>query len=160
MSEEPGVASRISTSVYASLTLLAVSVAATAKGYVGSSGEFAFLVLVSAFGLAVAHYWSNVLAKRLASSDPIDRHWLREEASSSSLMLIPGVIMVLLELVASLVVDDESSITIGMLGLLVMLFIYTWMVVRRRRQSTLSALYWALGTAAVGVLMMVFKVVA
>lgn len=160
MSDGPPATSRIATIVYATLTLLAVSVAATAKGYVDSLGEFAFLVLISAVGLALAHFWSHALAHRLASPTGVSREMLREELYSSSLMLLPGVIMVVLSLVASLFTDPESAITIGMVGLLVLLFIYTWVGASQRQVGRMSSFYWGLGTAAVGALMVIFKVLA
>lgn len=152
---------RISGLVYASLTLLAVAVASTAKGYIDSMGEFSFVVLVSAIGLTVAHLWSEVLAHRLAGSQAMDAEWLRREAAGSAVMMVPAVAMLVLAWGFSLFMELEAAITLGMVGLLVLMFVYTWLGVSQRTDaSRFSGVLWALGTTAVGALMVIFKVVA
>lgn len=152
---------RISGLVYAALTLLAVAVAATAKGYIDSMAEFAFVVLVSAIGLTLAHLWSQVLAHRLAGSHTLDTDWLRGEAASSAVMLVPAAVMIGIAWVASVAAELETAITLGMIGLLALMVAYTWLGVSQRTDaSRFSGALWALGTAAVGAVMIVFKVVA
>lgn len=141
---------RISGIVYAALTLLAVTAAATAKGYVDSLGEFSFLVAVSAVGLVIAHFWSQTLARRL--TDGVTRAWLKHEAVASSVMLVPAVVLLLVAVGAWLISGSlEMSVTASMAGLTVVLFAYTWVGTR--------ALLWSLATAGVALLMIAFKVV-
>lgn len=146
---------RISTIVYATLTLLAVAVAATAKGYADTLGEFFFVVMVSSLGLFVAHFWSAVLGRRLGGSE-VDRAWLRHEFADSSAMVLPGVLMAVLAAVLSPVMDFEWALTVAMGAVVALLFAYTWLGARRVGGSSL----WAVGTAGIGVLMVIFKVVA
>lgn len=141
---------RISGIVYAALTLLAVTAAATAKGYVDSLAEFAFVVAVSAVGLFIAHFWSQTLARRLTGG--VSRAWLQHELVASSVMLVPAVVLLLIAAIVWLISGAaELSVTVAMSGLTVVLFAYTWLGTR--------ALLWSLGTAAVAILMIVFKVV-
>lgn len=147
---------RISTIVYAALTVLAVAVAATAKGYAATLGEFAFIVMVTSVGLFVAHFWSAALGKRLTGQDALNRDWLVHEAQLSASMLLPGSAMALLAALGSLVLRIEWAVTVSMGVLVALLFAYTWVGARRVGGSWL----WPVGTAGIGVLMVVFKVVA
>lgn len=141
---------RVADIVYASLTLLAVTAAGTAKGYLDTLGEFAFVVAVSAVGLFVAHVWSHVLAKRLNGT--INREWVTTELAAGSAMLVPAVILIASAAVVYLVEGTmELTATISMSVLTVLLFAYTWLGTR--------ALLWSLGTAGVGLLMILFKVI-
>ncbi|MEZ5186419.1 MAG: hypothetical protein R2720_11790 [Candidatus Nanopelagicales bacterium] len=149
---------RISTLVYAALSLLAIAAAATAKGYADTLAEFVFVVLVSAAGLVVAHLWSAVLARRLIDPASLTRARLSHEAVTSSTMALPGVLMAVVAWLSHLVSGRiETSVTVAMGVLVVVLFAYTW-AGTTRGASRLSGLLWALGTAGVGALMIVFKV--
>lgn len=151
---------RISAIVYASLTVLAVAAAASAKGYVDSLSEFSFVVLVTAAGLVVAHFWSTTLSVRLTAPGRLTRDWLAREAIGSSVMMVPAVLMVAVAGVAWLITGTlETTVTAAMLGLVVALFAFTWVGSHARVGRGRAAL-WALGTAAVGVVMTVFKVLA
>lgn len=142
---------RVSGIVYASLTLLAVTAAATAKGYVESLGGFTFVVAVSAVGLFIAHFWSQLLAARLTRK--VNRDLLVHEVVDSSTMLVPAVVLITIAGLASLFSGAmEVAVTAAMIGLTVLLFAYTWLGTR--------AVMWSLGTAAVGALMIAFKVIA
>ncbi len=142
---------RIANIVYASLTLLAVVAAATAKGYVSTLGEFTFVVLVSGVGLFIAHFWSHLLAQRLSRT--VTKDLARHEGAISATVLVPAVILIAAAAVGQLVSGTiDWAVTIAMLALTVLLFAYTWLGTR--------ALLWSLGTAAVAGLMTVFKVVA
>ena len=142
---------RIAGIVYGALTLLAVVTAATAKGYVATLAEFCFLVAVSAVGLFIAHFWSQLLSARLTRGG--DRDAVVHEAVDSSTMFVPAVVLLIVALVTYLITGSmEISVTVAMAGLTVALFAYTCLGTR--------ALLWSLGTAAVGILMIVFKVVA
>lgn len=148
---------RISLVVYSSLTLLATAAAANAKGYLDSLGELTFVLLVAAAGLVVAHFWAAVLAKRLQDMQAPSGGWLRAEAIHSSSMFLPGLLLVGAAWAASLLVDDfEAAVTLGMCTLVVALFAYTW--VGGGSENRRDELLWALGTAAVGGLVVVFKV--
>jgi hypothetical protein len=141
---------RIAGIVYSSLTLLAVVAAATAKGYVDTLGEYSFLVAVSAVGLFVAHFWSHVLGLRLTGD--LDREAVSHEAVDSSTVLVPAVVLLIAAAVTYLITGSlEVSVTVAMAVLTAGLFAFTWLGTR--------ALLWSLGTAAVGVVMIVFKVV-
>ena len=142
---------RIAGIVYGALTLLAVVTAATAKGYVDTLGEFSFLVVVSAVGLFIAHFWSQLLSARLTTG--VDRDAVVHEAVDSSTMFVPAVVLLLAAGTTYLITASmELSVTVAMAVLTVALFAYTWLGTK--------ALLWSLGTAAVGILMIVFKVVA
>lgn len=141
---------RIAGIVYGTLTLLAVVTAATAKGYVETLGQFCFLVVVSAVGLFVAHFWSHLLSAKLTGG--VHDASVRHELVNSSTMLVPAVLLVAVALVAYLITGRlELSVTAAMVGLTVALFAYTWLGTK--------ALLWSLGTAAVAVVMIAFKVV-
>ena len=142
---------RIAGIVYGALTLLAVVTAATAKGYVDTLGEFSFLVVVSAVGLFIAHFWSQLRSARLTTG--VDRDAVVHEAVDSSTMFVPAVVLLLAAWTTYLITASmELSVTVAMAVLTVALFAYTWLGTK--------ALLWSLGTAAVGILMIVFKVVA
>ena len=142
---------RIAGIVYGALTLLAVVTAATAKGYVETLGEFSFLVAVSAVGLFIAHFWSQLLSARLTAG--VDRDAVVHEAVDSSTMFVPAVVLLVIAWITYLITASmEMSVTVAMAVLTVALFAYTWLGTK--------ALLWSLGTAAVGILMIVFKVVA
>jgi hypothetical protein len=141
---------RIAGIVYGALTLLAVVTAATAKGYVDTVGEFSFVVLVSAVGLFIAHFWSQLLSARLTTG--VDRDAVVHEAVDSSTMFVPAVVLLVAAWVTYLITASmEISVTVAMAALTGALFAYTWLGTK--------ALLWSLGTAAVGILMIVFKVV-
>jgi hypothetical protein len=142
---------RIAAIVYAALTILAVTAAATAKGYVDSVADFTFVVAVSSLGLFIAHFWSQCLARRVTGG--ITKKWLRHEAIDSLAMVIPGAVLIVIADLLWLVTDAEDmAVTAAMSLLTLLLFAYTWLGTR--------ALLWSLGTAAVGGLMIVFKVIA
>ncbi len=156
----PRSATRVSAVVYASLTLLGVASASAAKGYLETTDDFAFVVLVSAAGLVVAHFWAAVMAHRMVSADRLDRQWWWSEVVASSVMFVPGLLMTGLAWFAFLLTDDfESSVTWGMVGLLVVLFGFTWIAGLQEPGSRWAPLWWALGTTVVGGLMIVFKLV-
>lgn len=141
---------RIAGIVYGALTLLAVVTAATAKGYVSTLGEFCFLVVVSSVGLFIAHFWSQLLSTRLTGG--IDRDAIVHEAIDSSTVFVPAVVLLIVASVTHVITGSiEGSVTASMTGLTVGLFAFTWLGTK--------ALLWSLGTAAVGILMIVFKVV-
>ena len=142
--------SRLAGVVSGTLTLLAVVAATTAKGYLSTIGEFCFVVAVSAVAMFVAHFWSHLLAIRLTKG--VDRRAILHEAVSSSARLVPAVVLLVVAPLADLVVGSmEVAVTAAMVALTVALFAYTWVGTR--------AFMWSLGTAAVGLLMTVFKVV-
>ncbi len=154
-----GSASRISLVVYASLTLLAATAAASAKGYLDSMGELVFVVLVTAVGLVLAHFWASALAFRMSERTAPGREWLRHEAVHSSTMILPGLLLAGAAWLGSfLVADFEVLVTIAMSVLLVALFAYTWVGTSRIDGGRWSDLLWAAGTAAVGLAMIIFKV--
>ena len=74
------------------------------------------------------------------------------EAVDSSTMFVPAVLLLLVALLAYVFTASmEISVTAAMIVLTLALFAYTWLGTK--------ALLWSLGTAAVGVVMIVFKVV-
>lgn len=151
---------RASSLVYASLTLLGVAAASAAQGYLDTTSEFAFIVLVSAAGLVVAHFWSAALAHRTVTSESLGRDWWRQEFLASSVMALPGLLMAGLAWLAFFVTEDQqNSVTLAMVGLLTVLFGFTWIAGLNEQGSRWTALWWALGTAVVGGLMIVFKLV-
>lgn len=142
---------RISATISASLTLLAVAVAATAKGYVDSLAAFSFVVGVAATGFVIARFWAHLLARRIVGS--VDRAALTTEAVNASVGFVPAAVLVIGAAVGWLVSGSlEMAVTAAMIALTVLLFAYTWVGTH--------ALLWSLGTAAVAALMTVFKVVA
>ena len=154
-----GSASRMSLVVYAALTLLATTAAANAKGYLQSMGQLVFVVLVTAVGLVLAHFWSSTLAFRTSRSAAPGRDWLRAEAAHSSSMLFPGLLLAGVAWLGSFLVEDlELLVTISMSVLLVAIFAFTWAGTSRSEGGRWSDLLWALGTAGVGLVMIVFKV--
>ena len=142
---------RISAVISASLTLLAVAVAATAKGYVDSLSAFTFVVCVTAVGVVIARFWAHLLTRRMVGS--VDRAALTTEAVNASVGLVPAAVLVIAAAVGWLASGSlEVAVTAAMIALTVLLFAYTWVGTR--------ALLWSLGTAMVATLMTLFKVVA
>ena len=142
---------RISAVISASLTLLAVAVAATAKGYVDSLSAFTFVVCVAAVGVVIARFWAHLLTRRMVGS--VDRAALATEALNASVGLVPAAVLVIGAAVGWLASGSlEIAVTAAMIALTVLLFAYTWVGTR--------ALLWSLGTATVATLMTLFKVVA
>jgi len=142
---------RISAVISASLTLLAVAVAATAKGYVDSLSAFTFVVCVAAVGVVIARFWAHLLTRRMVGS--VDRAALTTEALNASVGLVPATVLVIAAALGWLVSGSlEVAVTAAMIALTVLLFVYTWVGTR--------ALLWSLGTAVVATLMTLFKVVA
>lgn len=142
---------RIAVIVYAALTTLAVTAAATTKGYVGSVSDFTFVVAVSSLGLFIAHFWSQCLARRVTGG--VTKEWVRHEAIDSVAMVIPGAVLIVIADLLWLVTDaEEMAVTTAMACLTLLLFVYTWLGTR--------ALLWSLGTAGVGIVMILFKVIA
>ena len=142
---------RISAVISASLTLLAVAVAATAKGYVDSLSAFTFVVCVAAVGVVIARFWAHLLTRRMVGS--VDRAALTTEALNASVGLVPAAVLVIGAAVGWLASGSlEIAVTAAMIALTVLLFAYTWVGTR--------ALLWSLGTATVATLMTLFKVVA
>lgn len=141
---------RISTTISASLTLLAVVAAATAKGYVSTLGELSFVVAVTAVGLVVARFWSQTLARRIVGR--VDRGTLTQELSTASMALLPSIVLLAVAAVAWLITGSiDVAVTAAMIGLTLALFAYTWVGTH--------AVLWSLGTAVVATLMTLFKVV-
>jgi hypothetical protein len=152
---------RVSSVVYAALSLLGVAAASAAKGYLDTTGEFAFVVLVSAAALVVAHFWSTVMAHRMVTDAALSRQWWWHEVAVSSVMFVPGLLMAGLAWLAFFLTEDfETSVTSAMLGLLIGLFGFTWVAGLNEPGSRWAPLWWALGTTVVGGLMIVFKLVA
>jgi len=144
------VTSRLAGVVSGTLTLLAVVAATTAKGYLSTLGEFCFVVAVSAVAMFLAHFWSHLLAARLTKG--VDRLTIRHEAVNSSARLVPAVVLLVVAVLGYVIAGSlEVAVTVAMAVLTVALFAYTWLGTR--------ALMWSLGTAAVGTVMTVFKVV-
>jgi hypothetical protein len=87
--------------------------------------------------------------------------FLQREALSSSVMFLPAALMSAVAAGSYVLTDDvDRSVTFGMTGLVVALFALTWAGGVQREEGWLPALGWAAGTALVGTLMIVFKLVA
>lgn len=150
---------RMTITMYASITLLAVLGAATGKGYVETAVELGIVAFGTSLGLCIAHFWASFRAEVLTrQEDPFTR-LIRHELLISALAFVPAILVAIVMALGS-AFDQSFAVasTLALLSLVALLFVAAAGGARALGRSWAVCVGYGAASAALGFLGMGVKV--
>lgn len=152
---------RTSLAVYATITLLGVTAAASWKKFVTDEPELIVTLVGASLAVVIAHAWSSVMAQRLVHGTRLSRRQVTTEIVVSLSFFIATGIAIAAIVLGQVVLDLEFVDTVLLTELVLVgaLFVLGMLGARRAGTGWWRALAWGAVDASIGVVIMVLKLV-
>lgn len=152
--------SQVAISVYAVITLLGVTAAASLKKYATTEGELLAILIGASAAVSVAHVWASIMAHRLVHHSFPDKVELRREAQIvGTFFAVTGLTFAVVFVSALLGFSFDDAILWAEIALVAALFILGTAGALWARAGWLRALGWGMIDASIGVVIVVIKLI-